>query len=696
MLMKNLLTILIFFVSLTCSATNYYVSNAGSNSNNGTSPSTPWQTVAKVVSSLGSINATDSVLFKCDDNFDITAAIVMVKNGVRFGSYGTGARPSISALATVSGWTLVSTGLYKASITCPNDLRYVTVNDNPVEWGRTPNKNNGLNSYYYSSSYSNGTPKTITLAGMPTSPSRVGHRFALKGQTWAMGIAKCTAQSTSTLTYVVGSENLLGLNPTFRYPSTSGTGICFVGNVADCDTLYEWAYDSTAHELYMFFGNTNPNSVTVKASKVDKIFDMVGFYNNSITNLELVGANKAAVFGKNGGGNGSQIFRSVRITGSGSKGIIFSNQQNIIFEDDTIVNCLGISLRINSASVRDGASIKRNYIVDNGPFETMAYCGDFSEDGSAIICGANNADITYNTIIRSNYHGIWATGSNVLVERNLVRRWGMYNNDCGGLYTIGLAGTGAIPIYTNRICRNNVFDSGRAWVYGYSKLQTAEAKGVYDDARTYNWTHENNLVRFCDIGFSNNNPNGVTIRSNTVIAFRGMNFRKYDFDDLTSFNVKRNIFSNTASNSFTYAYVAESAGSLTVAQDFAGDVNIDSNICNSGSPAYSTTVAGATTNYHIGTWRTATGVSAADSIVPFIPLGETGRKLVLNWSATTITFPLTYKYRNYYGQPYYSGSIQLAPYSWALLVYDGPLDGSPPPPPPSPGTYITAPFIIKP
>jgi hypothetical protein len=85
--------------SAAIAGTTYYVSNTGSDSNNGTSPSTPWKTIAKVNSHT--YNANDGVLFNGGQTF--TGNVVVNSSGsvsggtfLYFGSYGTG-QATISA-----------------------------------------------------------------------------------------------------------------------------------------------------------------------------------------------------------------------------------------------------------------------------------------------------------------------------------------------------------------------------------------------------------------------------------------------------------------------------------------------------------------------------------------------------------------------------------------------------------------------
>lgn len=76
--------------------TTYYVSATGSNSANGTSEATPWQTVAKVNSMMGTFQPGDQILFKRGGQWN--EALNATCNGtstdrILFGAYGTGTDP---------------------------------------------------------------------------------------------------------------------------------------------------------------------------------------------------------------------------------------------------------------------------------------------------------------------------------------------------------------------------------------------------------------------------------------------------------------------------------------------------------------------------------------------------------------------------------------------------------------------------
>jgi hypothetical protein len=128
--MKRILLLLgIIAVALSTNATNYYVSATGSDAAAGTSQSTAWKTLSKA--SSFTFAANDSILLKRGDVF--FGAITANRNNLNYGAYGTGARPVITGFVTLSGWTLVSTGIYKASLSAKSHLNMVALNGRPQQ-----------------------------------------------------------------------------------------------------------------------------------------------------------------------------------------------------------------------------------------------------------------------------------------------------------------------------------------------------------------------------------------------------------------------------------------------------------------------------------------------------------------------------------------------------------------------------------
>lgn len=89
--------------------TIYYINNGGNDANDGLSPTSAWQTIAKVNSSA--FNAGDIVQFQRGQTFRDDASIFIVDQGgnagadVIYGAYGDGDDPIINASRLVTGWT---------------------------------------------------------------------------------------------------------------------------------------------------------------------------------------------------------------------------------------------------------------------------------------------------------------------------------------------------------------------------------------------------------------------------------------------------------------------------------------------------------------------------------------------------------------------------------------------------------------
>jgi len=101
----------------------YYVANAGSDSNNGLSSSTPWKTIGKVNTAMnaGTIKTGDDIFFKRGDTFSDTYLNVRVGGGssnyMIIGAYGNGQKPVFN-----------NTGLHSILLNT-NGLGYITIQD---------------------------------------------------------------------------------------------------------------------------------------------------------------------------------------------------------------------------------------------------------------------------------------------------------------------------------------------------------------------------------------------------------------------------------------------------------------------------------------------------------------------------------------------------------------------------------------
>jgi uncharacterized repeat protein (TIGR02059 family) len=108
-LLKNSITIFIFLIlSRISTATDYYISSSGNDSNNGKSSSTPWKTIAKVNAS--SFLPGDQILFNKGDSWAENlrpSSSGTAANPITFSSYGTGNLPVICGTSVISAIWLI-------------------------------------------------------------------------------------------------------------------------------------------------------------------------------------------------------------------------------------------------------------------------------------------------------------------------------------------------------------------------------------------------------------------------------------------------------------------------------------------------------------------------------------------------------------------------------------------------------------
>jgi uncharacterized repeat protein (TIGR02059 family) len=112
--MRAIVTAVLMSLSVSLSATTYYVSNSGSDSNDGKTETTAWKTISKINSI--SFTAGDVISFKCGDTWRETLNVPSSgtsASSITFNSYGTGTHPRILGSTQAITWTETATGSNK-------------------------------------------------------------------------------------------------------------------------------------------------------------------------------------------------------------------------------------------------------------------------------------------------------------------------------------------------------------------------------------------------------------------------------------------------------------------------------------------------------------------------------------------------------------------------------------------------------
>ena len=124
-LMRNLLIIIFLFIYAIASATNYYVSSAGNDANNGLSSTTSWKTIAKVNST--SFSPGDIIYFNKGEIWRETLTVPSSGSSganITFSSYGTGVDPIISGSDLDISWTRYTANIWQSTVTTQPTIVY--------------------------------------------------------------------------------------------------------------------------------------------------------------------------------------------------------------------------------------------------------------------------------------------------------------------------------------------------------------------------------------------------------------------------------------------------------------------------------------------------------------------------------------------------------------------------------------------
>ena len=279
--MKKIITILLLLWANFVLATNYYVSNSGSDLNVGTSAAFSWRTLSKINSFTFAIG--DAIFFKRGETF--YGSLIVSKNNITISSYGTGAKPIITGFTTLSGWINTGTNKYYTTVNADSTLNVLTINGALQRQARTPNydsANAGYRMYYSVDSIAkNKIRNTFGLS--------VGDLIVVRQNDWRIVKVKVTEVAQDTVTFAkifdLGNGANIGLEP-----NKFGFGWFKLGDTASLDQQGEWTYNYTTKRLYIY-STVNPSTLTIKAATVDTLINIGTYKYNTVSNIRFEGGN---------------------------------------------------------------------------------------------------------------------------------------------------------------------------------------------------------------------------------------------------------------------------------------------------------------------------------------------------------------------------------------------------------------------
>lgn len=658
--MKGLLLYIGLLISFCANSTTYFVSNTGSDANNGTSTGTPWQTISKV--NGFAFQPGDIVSFNGGQTF--VGPLIINRSGasgnvITYNSYGTG-NAIISGFQSVPSWTLLSGGIYESTISAAQStLMMVTLDGAFQPIGRFPKLAAASHGYLTFQSSSGNT--SITSNAISSTPSYVGGQVVIRKNHWILDVGVVTAQTSTTVTYSGGG-----------YTATNGNGFFFQNHINALTALGDWMYESSTKKVRMFFGGGGPGSHVVQVATVQNLVTIASRSFITFSGINFVGAN-GNIFSLSGTTNNIKVLNCGKRF-AGVNGVDAVATVNAV----TLTGC---DTHICNNKWVNGANSKNWVITDNATDSTgmipgMGGSGDGTYFGTSDL--GDNSLVQHNSITNTgyvvlNFSGSNGNGNSVIVRDNFIRTYCVVKDDGGAIYTGNVAGPSA---YTQRTVAKNIIDNGVGAsdgagggttffsVFGIYMDDNAadvriDSNSIGNTAGAAIYLHNaRNLELHSNTTFGSGNEELLMANDNASEAFRGL-------------NMSRNIWFNKTTNGQFYCILMRSA-SVDVTQWGTWDSSYYCRPNNGETGAFflrQTPNADLLTN--LAGWKSASGKDAHSKVTPITITDPSKERWEYNASNVAVVRSLGgNNYMDVKGTTY-SGSITLQPYSSAVLMQVG-------------------------
>ena len=484
--MRKLLTLILLFVVLRSSATDYYISNSGNNSAAGTSAATAWLNLSKIPA----LNPGDRVFLNrggvYSESWTVTGSGTSASQ-ITIGAYGTGANPIITGFQTISSWSAYSGNIYRASLSpasAPNVLFFNGVN---TPMGRYPNSSSPFRWQATDLTADNVSTTSLTDAALPSSPDWDGAEIVIRSAQWVTQ-RKTVTHNGQSLSYA-----------SLQYSPPSGAGYFIQNHLSTLDTFKEWYYGS--NYIYMHFGGNNPSGYTVKVSVRNILLSMASRNYIIIENIDFEGGNQSLINATN---SDYITIRNCNFNGGGNYGIYGDDacgNWTIDGNNMSNINNYGINMR-QSVNI----TIQNNDISYIGYINGMG--GSSDEDYTAIVCTGSNLDINHNEISYVGYAAIRFGGQNSEITYNFIHWTCLNKSDGAAIYTYRDFATG-------KLVDHNIVLMTTPQQYGWSYYDDSSASGFYTDGAEQ-ITLTNNIFAQSGKGMFINSSRYITTSNNLM------------------------------------------------------------------------------------------------------------------------------------------------------------------------------------
>jgi hypothetical protein len=433
-------------------AENYYFSSKnGRDSNNGTSASSPWQTINKVNQLVPQLKAGDIVYFERGSEWENAAIDIQNLYGskskkIKFTSYGTGTKPCFKGSKAVSSfdqsgniWHKNESGLpvYDPS-SAIRAIPFVYINGKSYDCSRYPNTG-------YLRTNTTDTKNNLFDATQSWSADYWKNGLiAVRNVNWRWATRKINSNNSSSLYF----------DDMDRDYERENTAYLIRNHVNACDQNGEWAQQNESLWIYW---NGNLNAKKVEVPVVQTIFNI---NNSSYLVFEDLQIERAVVYGMHISGS---ILDIINCTISDAGGML------VYAEDHSVIATTGSSF---TGGKRGGVFYDYSQgTVSHNSFKHMYFDGVDNTEHTFGACIASwHSDgkfySEYNRMdsINLGYNMHWSNDS-VWIQRNYITNFGFTVRDAAAIY-FGSDFTGPAQGSTKFVNNNIVINAINDFIHG--------------------------------------------------------------------------------------------------------------------------------------------------------------------------------------------------------------------------------------
>jgi len=496
----KILLVLIFLLSyIAVSATDYYISTSGNDTNTGLSTSTPWKTIAKVNSAFANMKPGDQILFNRGDTF--YGSLVISKSGtsgspITLGAYGAGEKPIITGFTTVTSWIHLGNNIWESTNTVSKltTCNMVTINNVNTPMGRYPKANAANGGYLTIQSHSGNT--SITSSDLTGAPDWTGAEVVVRVNRFTINKSKIASQKGSSL--VLGTATI--------YEPGDGFGFFIQNDSRILTSQGEWCYIPSTHKIRVY---STGQPLNVKVASIERLITPNANYLN-FENISFTGANEFAFYNWDNTPRYNHININNNTFSSMGIGAIYTLTNYLDIENNIITdsNCGAISVSYGSHN-----NIKNNTVQNIGAFPGMRTSSYYGTNSAVESGDSPKLSLENNRIINTGYCGISFYGDSILVKNNFIDTFCTVLDDGGGIYTYTGIRT---PLKDGKI-NGNIVINGVGNPYG--EVGECIAAGIYLDERSKNIEVLNNSISDVrEAGIVLNTPVGnINVHNNTIV-----------------------------------------------------------------------------------------------------------------------------------------------------------------------------------